>query len=38
VGTEKLVTNEGRRDKESSAGDHRKRTETPVFAMVSGTS
>src|SRR6266576_670888 len=30
------MTNEGRRDKESCAGDHRKRTETPLVAHNCG--
>jgi len=30
------MTNEGRRDKESCAGDHRKRTETPMLLLVVG--
>src|ERR1700746_2010196 len=30
------MTNEGRRDKESCAGDHRKRTETPTLASFRG--
>ena len=36
AGGEKEMTNEGRRDKESCAGDHRKRTETPTLSQFRG--